>query len=100
MAKFLKLVNGLPRMVDETSNVGIYDETITVGNTGVITGVSVTLPAGRTYSGLELEVYLNGQRLEDALDYNFVGSGARTQITFTFDLVEGDVVRFRIDRTA
>jgi len=100
MAKVLRLVNGLPRMIDEASSVVIYDETSVIGPGGVTTGASFTLPAGRTYIGIELEIYLNGQRLEDVLDYNFVGSGSRTQVSFTFDLVQGDVVRFRIDRVA
>jgi len=38
--------------------------------------------------------------MHDVFDYNYVGSGTRTQITMTFDLVAGDVIRFRVDRSA
>jgi hypothetical protein len=37
---------------------------------------------------------------QDILDYNWYGSGTKTQITFTFDLKAGDRVRCRIDRGA
>lgn len=100
MGKFLRLVNGRPKLLDEGSSPAIYDEAVTVGVGGVGTGSPVTLPSNRTYDSLELEVYLNGQRLDDVVDYNYVGIAPRTQVSFTFDLVEGDLVRFRIDRSA
>lgn len=96
MAK-LALVNGVPRMTAESA-VTIYDVDTVIGGGGLTTGSALTLPSARTYTSAELEVYLNNVRLESVADYNYVGSGARTQISFTFDLVQGDVVRFRIDR--
>lgn len=63
----------------------------------VITGTSVTIPGGQSYTGEQLEVYLNGQRLKLTDDYNSVSS---TQVNFTFDLLVGDKVRYRIDRGA
>lgn len=98
MAKFLQLVNGVPRMVSESSSLTIYDQSVTIGAGGLATGAPLTLPNSQTYTDYELEVYFNGQRVEDSLDYNFVGVAPRTQITFTFDLVQGDIVRLRIDR--
>ena len=109
MANVLSLVNGIPRtiQVSETSPV-IYDQTITVVESSpganeilgpVTTGTDITLPNSQTYEGLELEVWLNGQRLEDSFDYNYIGSIPRTDLEFTFDLVVGDEIRFRIDRT-
>jgi hypothetical protein len=98
MAKFLQLISGVPRMVEVTDPV-IYDEGVAV-EAPVSAGTNISLPGGQTYTSEELEVYLNGTRLESVLDYTYVGSPPRTQIQFTFDLVDGDYYRFRIDRTA
>lgn len=100
MGKFLRLINGVARMADESSATAIYDESITVGVGGISTGVGITLPAGQTYTSDELEVYLNGVRQEAVYDYNYLGTGSRTQISFTFNLLQGEIVRFRIDRIA
>ena len=109
MGKFLRLVNGIPRSVDEAGAVTIYDESLTVVSSGagageingpISTGTPITLPSSQTYEDDELEVYLNGQRVEAVKDYNYEGSTPRTQISFTFDIVVGDVMRFRIDRGA
>jgi hypothetical protein len=72
----------------------IYDEIIAVGST-ITTGTAITLPNSQTYTDVELEVYLNGQLLEDVSDYNYVGIAPRTQIQMTFDLIAGDRLRFR-----
>ena len=98
MAK-LALVNGIPRMVAEASSVTIYDQTYDVVSS-ITTGVSVTLPSSGTYTGEELEIRLNGVRMDSGIDYNFVGSPPRTQVAFTFDLVIGDQLNFRVDRPA
>ena len=49
------------------------------------------------YTDEELEVYLDGNRLYSVFDYNTVST---TQVQFTFDLIVGDYLRFRIDRVA
>ena len=108
MANKLALINGLPRMVAESAAPTIYDESLLVvaGSPGVgeilgpiNTGNPITLPNSGTYESLELEIYLAGQRLEDVGDYNFVGGGpTRTQISFTFDIIVGDQIKFRVDR--
>ena len=96
-------------MRDEAAAVTIYDEGLDVvsGSPGageiqgpITTGTPVTLPSGKTYTANELKPILNGIPLEDVLDYNFVGSPPRTQVSFTFDLVIGDRIRFRIDTSA
>lgn len=99
MGKFLRLVNGVPRMQDEASSVTIYDEEIELSAT-LTTGNPLTLPSSGTYNSDELEVYLNGQRLNSVVDYNYYGSVPRTAVSFTFDLVDGYKVRFRVDRSA
>jgi len=111
MAKKLALVNGIPRMTEESSAPTIYDEHIDVVASGAsgdnqineasaTTGSPITLPNSGTYEGQELEVYINGNRVEDVVDYNFVGSGTKTQVSFTFDLEVDDRIRFRVDRGA
>jgi len=103
MAKFLRLVNGVGRSFNESASSPIYDETIEIvasspssGQSLPITsGSPVTLPASQTYTGEELQIFLNGNYLEDVIDYTFTSS---TQVTFTFDLEVGDKLRFRIDR--
>jgi hypothetical protein len=106
MGKFLRLVNGVPRSFSEANGSPIYDESVVLvaSNPGpgemlgpINTGVPVSLPNGESYVAEELEVYLNGQRQEDVVDFNFTSS---TQVAFTFDLIVGDRIRWRIDRPA
>jgi hypothetical protein len=95
MASFLQLINGVPRMVADTT---VYDQTYTIPAGGVSAGVPITLPSSKTYNSSELEVQLNGVGMFVTSDYNYVGSVPRTQISFTYDLPQNYVVRFRIDR--
>jgi hypothetical protein len=97
VGKFLRLIAGIPRMVDEANAPTLYDASITIGAGGITTGVPITLPLSETYDSIELEVFLNGQSLEDAYDFNYYGTIPRTQITMTFDLAEGDILRFRME---
>lgn len=109
MGQFLRMVNGVPRSFFESSTLPIYDQSLAVVASGatagqvngpITSGTAVTLPASGTYTSAELQVQLNGQQLEPVLDYNYVGSGTRTQVSFTFQLVVGDVIVFRVDRPA
>lgn len=106
MTKLVQLLNGVPRVNNISTGAGptIYDEHVTIVASGaganemngpVTSGSPVTLPGAKTYTAEELEVYVNGQRLEDVFDYSHASS---TTVTFTFDLVVGDRIRFRIDR--
>jgi hypothetical protein len=106
MAKKLALVLGIPRMVDESASPTIYDQTlkVVVASPGageilgpITAGTPITLPLGKTYTSDELEVYLAGDRMKAVFDYNF---NSTTTVTFTFQLLVGDVIRFRIDRGA
>lgn len=105
MGNFLRLANGVPRSFAESATVSIYDERLTIvsgapANSNQMTGpvnagVSVTLPNSGIYSGLELEIYLRGQRLEYLVDYTYVGAGSsKTQVQFTFGLVVDDTLDF------
>ena len=104
MAKFLTLSNGIPRLQSESSSIIIYDETLEVVSSGagagqingpITAGTPVTLPSGQTYTGDEL--YFSTDRLIPIYDYTFNSS---TTVVFTFELKVGDLIRFRIDRSA
>lgn len=104
MAKFTRIVNGVLRSFEESGSPTIYDRTISIVASGAVSpdlngpvtsGTNITLPSGQTYTGDELQVYLNGLRLDDVLDYNTTSS---TQIQMTFNLEAGDKLRFYIDR--
>ena len=91
-------------MLDETSNITIYDVSLLVvasSPTGyeilgpIAAGDDITLPDGKTYVGEELQIFLNGIRLSPILDYNYVST---TQVDFTFELIPTDIIRFYIDR--
>lgn len=108
MGLFLRGSNGFPRSFSESSTVTIYDQRLTIVSgapansnemTGPVTsGTNITLPQSGTYEGSELQVYFNGTRIEVTSDYAYVGSGTKTQIQMTFDLVVGDTLDFRVDR--
>ncbi len=94
MAKYLRVVAGIPRMSDVavtyTRYVGSYTAT-----GSEVQGTPITLPSGGTYSSIDLEVWLNGQRLFLGTDWLTVGAGdAKTQVTLTDDLASGDIVTF------
>jgi hypothetical protein len=91
-----------------TDTPSIYDQSVNVVQDGAgvgqvnkanaQSGDAITLPSSKTYDDTELEVWVNGMRMQDIFDYNYVGVSPRTQIAFTFNLQVGDTIRFRIDR--
>ena len=115
-----KLVNGMLRGVDlgesviltspngtrhhlEVENDGVlsttsgivYNETLVIGVGGVSTGTPISLPNSEIYLGGELQVLLGVTPLEVGIDYQYVGSGVKTQIECTFDLIEDDELTFK-----
>ena len=110
----LVLVNGVPRM--QTILPLIYDQSVTIVTSGgngsttlngpVSSGTAITLPSSGSYtlnanSAPNLQVYLNGDRTESTIDWNTSGAGPTyTALTFTFNLVVGDRVDFRIERSS
>lgn len=92
MAKVLKLVNGLFRYQELT--LSAYEGTIVAAGT-ITAGTSVTLPDSGTYTDVDLSIYFNGQRLNYIEDYTYVGSAPRTQVQFTFDIFNGEIITFR-----
>jgi len=107
MARKLALVSGIPRMVDESASPTIYDETLDIVASSpgageivgpISTGTPITLPSSKTYNSDELEVRLDGQKMDDLFDYIYEGTIPRTQISFAFDIWVGARINFRIDR--
>lgn len=110
----LSLVNGVPR--GQSSLPLIYDQTVSVVASGasppssitgpVTSGTAVTLPASQSYtlntnSIANLQIYLNGDRLEQVLDWTTSGGGPNyTAVQFTFQLNALDVLVFRIERSS
>ena len=119
MPKVLMLVSGVPRMVEQgeavvlrspdgtrhfldvdnegilsTTSGIIYNETLVIGAGGVTTGTPVSLPLGETYLGEELEVKLNDVVLNVGSEYEYASEGIKTQVAFTFDLIENDELEF------
>lgn len=85
----------------------VYDATLTLVASspgagqiiGPITaGTAVTLPGSQTYNSTELNIFLNGQKLDAVVDYAYVGSVPRTQVTFVENMVVGDQLEFQIER--
>ena len=78
-----------------TTTGTVYNEIVLVGVGGLSTGVPLTLPSSETYLGDELEVKLGSTVLSVGTDYEYVGTGIKTQVAFTFDLVEDDEINFK-----
>lgn len=103
MARVLSLINGIPRGINEAGTSPIYDETIEIVASSpgagqslpINSGTPITLPSSQEYDGQELQIFHNGNYLDDVIDYTLTSS---TEITMTFDLIAGDKLRFRIDR--
>jgi hypothetical protein len=98
MAKALRITNGVPSITTVGDALPtIYDETFASSGT-TTSGTAITLPSSKTYDSAELLVLRAGQALSLTTDFAYVGSAPRTQITLTFDLVDGEKIRFIILR--
>lgn len=116
MAVALALVNGVPRTFTVPGTSLIYDQSVSIVTSGgsppssingpVNGGTAITLPSSGVYtlnanSVPNLNVFLNGDRLESTIDWNVSGAGPNyTAIQMTFQLVAGDRLDFRIERTS
>lgn len=115
MANYLALVNGVPRQSVLPGTTLIYDQSITIVTSGatppsslngpVTTGTAITLPASGSYtlnanSIANIQVYLNGERLEQVFDWSTSGAGPTyTAIQLTFQLEVGDRLDIRSERS-
>lgn len=113
----LVLINGVPRMQSITASQPlIYDQSVSIVTSGatppgslngpITAGTAVTLPSSGSYTLnvnniANLQVYLNGDRLEQVFDWTTSGSGPNfTAVQFTFQLNAGDRIDFRIERSS
>ena len=65
----------------------------------IASGVLITLPEAQSYEDGELEVFFNGKPMEELIDFNIIGAGpTRTQISFTFDIQNDDIIRLKVDK--
>lgn len=97
MGTALRTVRGMARMALVPGTSGdVYDETYTNGSEQPINTI-ITLPNSGTYADKDLEVYLEGILLEDGIDFDYVGTGTRTQIELLRVLPANDKLRFRVD---
>jgi hypothetical protein len=94
MTKVLKIINGVPRMVDMAAS--FYEVAYNVTN-NISAGTPVTLPEGKSYNSTELSVFINGQKLVLMEDYDYVSVPPRTQVYFTFDLIPNDTITFKVE---
>lgn len=116
MANALALVNGVPRQAVIPGTSLIYDSSVTVVTSGgngsttlngpITSGTAISLPSSGSYtlnvnSVPNVNIFLNGDRVESVIDWNTSGAGPTyTAVQFTFDLVVGDRIDFRIERTS
>ena len=98
MGKFLRLINGLPVMQDESSTLPSYDESIYYSS-GLTANTNITLPNSGSFtdaSAKDLLVILNDRVAEVTRDFDVVGAGPTyTQIKFIYALNNDSVVRFK-----
>ena len=108
------LVNGVWRGTSVQPYTAIYDQSITIvasGATGnqlngpISASTPITLPSSGSYtvssSIPNLNIHLNGDRLEYSFDWNTSGSGPNfTAVTFTFTIAVGDRIDFRTERSS
>lgn len=98
MSLATSIVTGVLRLVSISATLpSIYDASENIATT-ITSGTAHTLPSSGSYTGDELEVYFNGQVLDPTTDYSSVGTGTKTQISFTFNLLSGDHLRYRTIR--
>lgn len=116
MANALALVNGVPRQSVIPGTSLIYDSSVTIVTSGgngsttlngpITSGTAISLPSSGSYtlnvnSVPNVNIFLNGDRVESVIDWNTSGAGPTyTAVQFTFDLVVGDRIDFRIERTS
>jgi len=103
MAKFLKLVGGIPKSTDVTATINQYDESVPVTTDIGTAGAGYdaahkvfTLPNAETYDGTidELKVDVNGVGQVEGVEYNYDNNVAATTVTFIDAIPKNARVRF------
>lgn len=95
MAKFIRIVNGIPRHQELASTP--YAESIYY-SAGVSALTTITLPNSGYFSSptaKDIEIVINQKVMESGRDFTVVGSGpSYTQIQTIYALPQDTVVRF------
>ena len=65
-----------------------------INESQVTNGTAFSLPESGSFTGNELQVWLNGALIMVSESYSYVGSGTMTQISLSFDGKAGDTIRF------
>jgi len=101
MAKFLRLVNGLPTSVEvtisQTSIADPYDESIAYPS-GLAADTPITLPSAGYFTNSaakDILIIANDLTKENSRDFTVIGSGPEyNQISFNYNLPTNSIVRF------
>lgn len=88
-------VNGVARLNPGNASLTEPTEIMVVPQGGIKAGAPVTLPHGRTFRKVKIE--LNGEKLAYLLDFHYVGRAPRSKVRFTFDLRDADRLRFTVE---
>lgn len=82
MAKFLRMVDGIPTTIDVSSLTTTYQSSFLV-STPLAINDTVTLPNGETYDGTidQLKVERNGVGWVEGVEYQYQNSTTATYIT-------------------
>lgn len=99
MAIALRAVRGRARMelIPGLDTSTIYDENYTVSSGGLAINDLILLPNSGSYTDKDLEVYFNGQLLEDGVDFDYEGTAPRTKIKVLRTFNVSDKLRFRTE---
>lgn len=96
MGKFLRLSNGVARSFEEAAGTPAYNEVIDVAS-DISAGTPVTLPNSGTYEDKEILIFVNGKYIQLGEGWNLVGVAPRTQVSFSDDILTGDLISFYIN---
>lgn len=95
MAIVLKLVNGLPTMVNTADTA--FDESIVYAS-GLTANTDITIPNSNEFinaDASDIIITVNKQLQEVTRDFTVQGSSPYTTIRFIYDLPSDSVVRFK-----
>lgn len=93
MANVVQGISGMLRGASLSSAAQEQEYTVAVSLLAAYT--AITIPNGMTYQGADLQVFWNGQRKFVGKDFNYVGTGAKTQVSMNFDMYLNESLIFR-----
>ena len=96
MAKFLRLINGIPTTVEVSSSGATTYQASYLVVTPLVINDTVTLPNGETYNGTidELVVKRNGVEWTEGIEYQYQNTTSATYITVLQDVPVDSRINF------